>query len=84
MDANKVKVCEDFIREQFIRLECLSIETNLMFKIAALAGLYKPYTYGSEFSVALSNTVDVVSRLDELNEYKYSVFILKKGERNGN
>ena len=80
MNANLIELSEEFIKKQFRNYDAVGIETYLMFTLAEKAGLYKSNTYGSEFSKALSNTVDIEPRYDSDGFYSYSVFILKKGD----
>ena len=77
MNTNLIELCEEFIKKQFRNYFAVGIETNLMFDNAEGAGLYRRGTYGSEFSVALSNLTEVIPRYDANGNYIYTVFILK-------
>ena len=77
---DNIKACEDFIIRTFKEHGYRGIETNLLFKMAEEAGLYVKDSYGSDFSKALSNTVDIQVSCDIDGDYLYSVFILKKGD----
>lgn len=79
----KVEWCENFIRAQFRKhscksFECKGIEANLMFDMAAKAGLYERGTYGSSFSQALANTVDCEAVQDVNGNFAYHCFRLKE------
>lgn len=78
----KIEWCENFIRAQFKKhsrgIECKGIEANLMFDMAAKAGLYEKGTFGSSFSQALENTVDCEPICDVNGNFAYHCFRLKE------
>ncbi len=74
----KIEWCENFIRAQFKKHSCKGIEANLMFDMAAKAGLYVKGTYGSSFSQALANTVDCEAVPDVNGNFAYHCFRLKE------
>ena len=76
-EVKKIEYCENFIKAQFKKHDCKGIYTNLMFDMAEKAGLYIKGVYGSAFSQALENTVNVESKCDVNGNYAYSVFTLK-------
>lgn len=76
-EVKKVEYCENFIKAQFTDHDCKGIYTDLMFDLAEKAGLYIKGVYGSVFSQALENTVNVESRSESDGNYTYSVFTLK-------
>lgn len=72
-----------FILNQFKTHNCRGIECELMFKMAAEAGLYTPGTYGSDFSKALSELCCVENVLSDSGRWIYNIFRLKE-DTNGN
>ena len=74
----KIEWCENFIKAFFRKHNCKGVYTKLMFEAAEKAGLYTRDTYGSNFSKALENTVEVNSVQNANGEYAYSVFRLKE------
>lgn len=76
-EIKKIEACENFIKKQFEKKSCRGIYTNLMFDMAARAGLYIKGVYGSAFSEALGNVTNVEDVTDINGNYSFSVFVLK-------
>lgn len=72
--------CKMFIRNQFKKHDCIGIECECMFNMAADAGLYVKGTYGTDMSKALEELCDVHHRHDENGAWIYNVFVLKEDE----
>lgn len=75
-----IERCRMFIINQFRSHKCTGIERNLMFKMAADAGVYTPGTYGSDFSRALSELCEIEYRYNESGKWVYNIFKLKEAE----
>lgn len=76
-EVEKIAFCEEFIEKLYEAHDCKGIEINVMFDLAEKAGLYTKGVYGSAFSQALDNVVNVVWIHNESGDWIYSVFRLK-------
>lgn len=83
MKEIKVEWCKNFIKAGFTKHHAFpgpnaGIEVNLFWDRAEKAGLWERGTYGTPMSEALSEmtTVEIVS--DEVGNYLYTVFKLRR------
>lgn len=82
-----VEACEEFIRSTFEKIakacRCdigkAGIEVGVFWDEAEKAGLWERGTYGTPMSDALSKLAKVEARLNKEGEWRYSVFMMKKG-----
>ena len=82
MKEVRVEWCENFIRSLFKKHvpEGGGIYTECFWDMAEKSGLWERGTYGTPMSRALENLTDVEIVQDDDENYKYSVFRLKRAE----
>ena len=79
LNEKKITWCENWLKARFSKLPegITGIERNLLFELAAQANLYTEGTYGSEFSMALSNIgVEIRTVCNGNGEFLYHAFYL--------
>ena len=79
LNEKKITWCENWLKKTYEKhpFPGGGIERNLLFEMAAKAGLYTPNTYGSEFSTAIGNVgLKVETICDENGDFLYHSFKL--------